>query len=178
MNLQTKIRTNCKTIFAFTLAALLLSAQPVAAQKQEPPVSRETLKVTLPKAKEATLKNGLRVIVLEGYDQVPIFTMQMVILSGGLSDPTDNRGLADFTADLLSEGTKTRTSRQIAEQTASLGATLNADSDLSSFKSTITVSGLVQNVDRALDIFADVIRNPVFPADEVEKYKTRTFAQL
>lgn len=132
----------------------------------------------LPKVKEATLKNGLRVIVLEGYDQIPTFTMQMVILSGGLSDPANNRGLADFTADLLREGTKTRTSRQIAEQIESLGATLNANSDLSSFTTTITSSGLVQNFDSALDIFADVIRNPVFPKEEVEKYKTRTVSQL
>lgn len=178
MNLSKNIRTNYKAIFLFIIAAFLLSTQTITAQKQEPPVNKEVLKVKLPKAKEATLKNGLRVIVLEGYDQVPTFTMQMVILSGGLSDPIDNRGLADFTADLLREGTKTRTSREIAEQIESLGATLNANSDLSSFTTTITSSGLVQNFDSALDIFADVIRNPVFPKEEVEKYKTRIVSQL
>ncbi len=178
MNLQTGIRAKGKRAFAFALVALFLSAQSATAQKQEPPVSRETLKVTLPKAKEATLKNGLRVVVLEGYDQLPTFNMQMVVLSGGLSDPPDNRGLASFTAALLREGTKTRTSLQIAEQMESLGATLNANSDLSSFTTTITSSGLVQNLDRALDILADVIREPSFPADEVEKYKTRTISQL
>jgi len=163
---------------SLALAALLLSAQTVIAQKQVPPISREVLKVKLPKAKEATLKNGLRVIVLEGYDQIPTFTMQMVILSGGLSDPTDNRGLANFTAALLREGTKTRASREIAEQIESLGASLNANSDLSSFTTTVTASGLVQNFDSALDIFADVIREPAFPAGEVEKYKTRAASQL
>lgn len=178
MNLQTKIRIKSKAFLSLALVALLLSAQPVTAQKQEPPISRETLKVTLPKAKEATLKNGLRVIVLEGYDQIPIFTMQMVILSGGLSDPSDQRGLASSTASLLREGTKTRTSREIAEQIESLGARLSADSDLSSFTSTVTASGLVQNFDRAFDVFADVVRNPGFPADELEKYKTRTASQL
>ncbi len=178
MNLQTKIRTKYKKIFAFALVAVLLSAQLVEAQKQVPPVSRETLKITLPRAKEAMLKNGLRVVVLEGYDQLPTFTMQMVILSGGLSDPSDRRGLADFTAALLREGTKTRTSREIAEQVESLGASLNANSDLSSFTTNITASGLVQNFDRALDIFADVIREPIFPAGEVEKYKSRTASRL
>ncbi|MGH9908596.1 MAG: M16 family metallopeptidase, partial [Pyrinomonadaceae bacterium] len=154
-------------------------AGPLAApQKIQPPVSREILKVKLPKAEEATLKNGLRVMVLEGYDQLPTFTMQMVILSGGLSDPPDQRGLASFTAALLREGTKTRTSREIAEQVESLGATLNANSDLSSLTSTVTSSGLAQNFDRVLDIFADVVREPAFPADELEKYKTRTVSQL
>lgn len=151
---------------------------PVAAQKAQPPVSRETLKVKLPKAKEATLKNGLRVVVLEGYNQLPIFTMQMVVLSGGLSDPVDNRGVASFTASLLREGTKTRTSLEIAEQIESLGATFNAHSDLSSFTTTVTSSGLKQNFDRVLDIFADVVREPIFPADEFEKYKTRMISQL
>ena len=178
MNLQTKIRTKYKKIFAFALVAVLLSAQLVEAQKQVPPVSRETLKITLPRAKEAMLKNGLRVVVLEGYDQLPTFTMQMVILSGGLSEPSDQRGLANFTAALLRDGTRTRTSREIAEQVESLGASLNANSDLSSFTTTVTASGLVQNFDRALDIFADVILEPAFLAGEVEKYKTRTASQL
>lgn len=178
MNLPLKLEMKNGRILVFALALLLLSMQTATAQKQEPPVSREPLKVTLPKAKETTLKNGLRVMVLEGYDQVPVFTMQMVILSGGLSDPTDHRGLSDFTASLLREGTKTRTSREIAEQVESLGSTLGANSDLSSFTTTVTASGLVQNFDQALDIFADVIRNPIFPADELEKFKTRTIAQL
>ncbi|MBA3357483.1 MAG: insulinase family protein [Pyrinomonadaceae bacterium] len=178
MNLQTKIRAKCKAFYALALVALLLSAHPIAAQKVVPPVSKETLKVTLPKAKEATLKNGLRVVVLEGYDQLPTFTMQMVILSGGLSDPPDSRGLASFTASLLREGTRTRTSLEIAEQVESLGATLSANSDLSSFTTTVTSSGLAQNLGRVLDILTDVVREPVFPADELEKHKTRTVSQL
>lgn len=71
------------------------------------PVNKEILKVNLPKAQEATLSNGLRVILLENH-RVPTFTMQMVILSGGLSDPADHHGLASFTATLLREGTATR----------------------------------------------------------------------
>jgi len=148
------------------------------ATRVQPPVNKEILKVRLPRAKEATLKNGLRVIVLEGYNQLPTFTMQMVVLSGGLSDPPDRRGLANFTAALLREGTKTRTSREIADQLDSLGATLTTDAGLSSLTSSVTTSGLVKNFDRALDIFTDVIRNPSFPTDELEKYKTRTLAQL
>lgn len=178
MSLQPTIRRKCREVFAFVISGLLLSAHPAPAQRVEPPVSKEILRVKLPKAKEATLRNGLRVIVLEGYDQVPTFTMQMVVLSGGVSDPGDKRGLATFTAALLREGTATRTSSQIAEQIESLGATISAGSDLSSLTSTISSSGLVQNFDGVLDIFADVVRSPGFPAGEVEKYKTRTVAQL
>src|SRR3989449_3769317 len=143
--------------------------------KGRAPVNKEILKVSLPKAQEATLSNGLRVILLENH-RVPTFTMQMVILSGGLSDPADYHGLASFTAALLREGTAKRTSKDIAEQTDTLGALLGTNSGLSSLTSTVTASGLVETMDQTLDIFADVTRNPAFPKDEVEKYKARSLA--
>src|SRR2546430_6665369 len=114
--------------------------------KGRAPVSKDILKVNLPKAEEATLSNGLRVILLESH-RVPTFTMQMVVLSGGLSDPADYHGLASFTAGLLREGTQKRTSKDIAEQVDTIGATLTANALLSSFTSTITTSGLVENFD-------------------------------
>jgi predicted Zn-dependent peptidase len=104
--------------------------------------------------------------------------MQMVVLSGGLADRADYHGLASFTAALLREGTTKRTSKDIAEQTDALGTTLTALSGLSSLTSTVTASGLVENLDQSLDIFADVVRNPSFPQSEVEKYKSRTLQQL
>jgi zinc protease len=145
--------------------------------KGKAPVNKNVLKVKLPKAKEATLPNGLRVILLENH-KVPTFTAQMVILSGGLTDKPDFRGLAVFTATLLREGTAKRTSKDIAEQTDSIGATLTSNSGLSNTTSTVAVSGLVENLDQTFDLLSDVIRNPTFPAEEVEKYKTRALAQL
>jgi zinc protease len=145
--------------------------------KGRAPVNKEILKVNLPKAQEATLSNGMRVVLLENH-RVPTFSMQMVFLSGGLSDPSNMHGLAGFTAALLREGTATRKSKDIAEQMDTLGATLNAGASLSSFTSTVTTAGLVENLDPTLDIFADVVRNAKFPQEEVEKYKQRQIAQL
>jgi zinc protease len=145
--------------------------------KGKAPVNKEVLKVKLPRAEEATLKNGLQVILLPAH-KVPTFNMQLVVLSGGLADKPDYRGLASFTASLLREGTKTRSSKDIAEQVDALGATLGANAGLSSLTSTVSTSGLVENLDQTLDLFADVIRNPTFPQAEVDKYKTRTLAQL
>ncbi|HEX5873089.1 MAG TPA: pitrilysin family protein [Pyrinomonadaceae bacterium] len=145
--------------------------------KGKAPVSKEILKVKLPRAEEATLPNGLRVVLLRS-DKVPTFNMQMVFLSGGLSDKPDYRGLANFTAALVREGTKTRSSKDIAEQVDALGATLTANSGLSSMTSVVSTGGLVENLDQTMALFSDVIRNPIFPQEEVEKYKTRTLAQL
>ena len=145
--------------------------------KGKAPVNKTLLKVNLPKAQEATLANGLRVVVLESH-KVPTFNMQMVVLSGGLADSPDYRGLASFTGGLLRDGTSKRSSKDIAEQIDALGGTITSTSGLSSLTSTVTTSGLIENLDQTLDIFADVVRNPVFPAGEVEKYKARTLAQL
>lgn len=145
--------------------------------KGKAPVNKKLLRVNLPKAQEATLSNGLRVIVLESH-KVPTFNMQMVVLSGGLSDSNDYHGLASFTAGLLRDGTSKRSSKDIAEQIDALGGTIASGSGLSTLTSTVTTSGLLENLDQTLDIFADVVRNPTFPAGEVEKYKSRTLALL
>jgi zinc protease len=147
-----------------------------AVLKGKAPVNKNVLKVKLPKAKEATLPNGLRVVLLES-PKLPTFSMQMVVLSGGLSDPADYRGLASFTATLLREGTPTRSSKDLAEQVDALGATLTANAGLSSLTSTIAASGLIESLDQTFDIFSDVVRNANFPQMEVDKYKSRQLAQ-
>lgn len=148
-----------------------------AVLKNKAPVNKNVLKVKLPKAQEATLANGLRVVLLESH-KIPTFNMQMVVLSGGLADRPDYRGLASFTASLMREGTAKRSSKDIAEQIDALGATLAANSGLSSMTSTVSTSGLVESLEQTLDIFADVVRNPAFPQAEVDRYKSRTLAQL
>lgn len=145
--------------------------------KGRAPVSKEILRVKLPKGQEATLSNGLRVILLENH-RVPTFSMQMVVLSGGLSDPADYHGLASFTAAMLREGTTTRKSREIAEQVDTLGATLTAGSGLANFTTTITTAGLVENFDPALGLFSDIILNAKFAQEEIDKYKARQLQTL
>lgn len=145
--------------------------------KGKAPVNKEILKVKLPRAQEATLPNGLRVVLLPAH-KVPTFNMQMVFLSGGLSDKAEYRGLASFTATLMREGTKTRSSKDISEQVDALGATLSANSGLSTMTSVVAAGGLVENLDQTMALFSDVIRNPIFPQEEVVKYKTRMLAQL
>jgi predicted Zn-dependent peptidase len=166
-----------------TLATALCAAQtPKPATKGlvikgKTPISKEVLKVKLPKAYETKLSNGLQVIVLEQH-KLPTFSMQMIVLSGGLTDAREQHGVAQFTASLLREGTKTRNSKQIAEQVDSLGATLSANSGLSSTDSRVLASGLTENFDQIMELFADVILNPSFPADEFNKLKNRSLAQL
>ncbi len=140
------------------------------------PVNQETLRIKHPRGQEFMLPNGLRVILLERHE-LPTFSMQMIIeTGGGLSDASDHRGLSQMTVSLLREGSARRTSKEISEQLDTLGASFSTEANLQSAYAGITASGLVENLDQTLDIFADVIRHPKFPPDELEKLKTRTIA--
>jgi zinc protease len=101
----------------------------------------------------------------------------MVVMSGGLSDPSDMRGLANATALLMREGTAKHSSRELSEQLDTIGATLNANSGVSSPTSNVSTSGLTENLDQILDLFTEVIRTPKFPTEEVERYKSRAISQ-
>jgi zinc protease len=167
--------------FAVTTAAQVGTGQAEvqttkgAVLKGRAPVNKTILKVKRPKAGEAILTNGLHVMVLES-SRVPTFSMEMVVMSGGLSDPADMRGLANATASLLREGTAKHNSKEIAEQLDTIGASIGANSGLASFTSSVTASGLIENFDQVLDLFAEVVRTPTFPAAEVERYKSRTLS--
>jgi len=173
---------------AVLLAAPILAQAPSGQQQERPsikgavikgkaPVNKEVLKVKLPKPYETKLGNGLQVLVLEDH-KLPNFNMQMVILSGGMADSDQEVGTAQTVATMIREGTKTRSSKQIAEDTDRLAATIFSNASLASITSTVSASGLTDNFDQILDLFADVILNPSFPADELAKLKTRSIGQI
>ena len=182
------IKTLCAS---FSLAALVVTGFAQGggtAQQERPsnkgavikgkaPVNKDVLKVTLPKPFETKLSNGLQVIVLESH-KLPTFAARMVVLKGGLSDDDKMIGVADYAASVLREGTATRNSQQIAEAVDSLGASLDADSGLTSTTTVVKASGLVENYDKIMALFADVILHPSFPADELAKLKERNIGSL
>lgn len=145
--------------------------------KGKAPVNPETLRVKLPRPQTATLANGMQVYLLEDRE-LPTFNLQILIKGGGLVDPADKRGLAMATAGLLDEGTKQRSSREIAEQLATLGASLQTGASPSSGESGLAVSGLSEHFSATLDIMTDVLRNATFPQQEIDKFKTRFASQL
>jgi predicted Zn-dependent peptidase len=141
------------------------------------PVSHEVLQVKLPRPTEHKLSNGLTVLLLERH-KLPTLNLSLWFDSSSLDDPKDLPGLSDFTADMLREGTARRTSKQLAQEVDSLGATLHANSEYGASVTTVTASGFVEDADKILDLMSDVILHPAFPADELDKYKKRQLASL
>jgi zinc protease len=154
------------------------STAPGTILKNRAPVSKEILKVALPKSQEADLSNGVHLIVLEDH-RTPLVTLQMIIDgAGGYYDPASLPGLAGFTATLMREGTASKTSEQISEQLDRLAASVGVGAGLSSPFASVTGSGLTNNLDTVLALMADVLQHPSFPDAEIARYKTRTRAGL
>jgi zinc protease len=143
--------------------------------KGKAPVSTQTLLPKLPKPIEAALGNGLQIVLIEDHE-LPTFTVQLVIDQGSLADPKGKEGLAQAAAVQLRQGTRTRTAEQIAESLDSLGASLGSRSDLGS--TFVMASGLIEHMEATLAIVADVVRNPMFPPNELDQYKQRLISQI
>jgi predicted Zn-dependent peptidase len=179
-------------VLAAVPAALLLASAPSAQGPGAPaapptnavvikgraPVSEETLRVKLPRPREADLPNGLHLMVLEDR-RTPQVTFSLTIPgAGGYMDPDGLAGLASFTAALMREGTTTRTSVQLSEQLETMSATLNVGAGLSSTDASVNGSALTEHLDRLMEITADVLLNPVFAQTELALYKQRSRAGL
>lgn len=122
----------------------------------------------VPAVKRFKMKNGLQVILAESHD-LPVLDFNLIIKAGGAANPKGLAGLADLTANMLDEATKTRGALQIADDVNQLGANLGTGAgwDISH----VTLSSLSKNVDKALAIWADVLLNPTF--DEKEFTRVR-----
>jgi len=148
--------------------------RPEAQREVRPPVGKPVDPV-LPAPVERTLANGLRVIVAKSTD-LPLVTADLTIKSGAALDPAGLAGAASMTADLLTEGTTTRSATQIATEVEGLGAELNAGAGLES--SSLTLNVLPQNLTAGMALMADVALNPKFDAAEVDRVRTQNLDGL
>jgi predicted Zn-dependent peptidase len=141
------------------------------------PVSKEVLRVKLPRPRETKLTNGLTVLVLEQH-KLPTVAFTLWVKTGALADPKELPGLAKATAEMLREGTTHRSSAQLAAEVDGLGATLAASAAFGADASTISASGLSESTDRLLELMSDIVLNPTFPPDEFAIYQRRQVAQV
>jgi len=132
-------------------------------------------KFSLPPIEKTKLSNGLEVWTVR-QTELPIVSMNMVFKTGGTFEAADKSGVSSLTAALLDDGTKTRSALDIANGLQALGASVNAGSGWDS--SSVSMSVLTKNIDAALDIYSDVIVNPIFPETELESIRKRTLGSF
>ena len=132
-------------------------------------------RINLPPVTRVTLANGIRVILME-YRRAPSFTIRAQFPGGESRSPGGKYGLAGLTAELMRKGTQKRTAQQIAEEIDFLGGTLGGGAD--DDRVAVSLSVLSKDSAAGLDLFADVIRRPTFPQDELERERQLLVAAL
>jgi zinc protease len=119
-----------------------------------------------PLAQREVLPSGMVLLVAER-PAVPIVTATLVLQAGAVFDPPTKPGVANLTAIMLSQGTKTRTAPQISEAIEFVGGSLSVESGMDTTR--LTFSVLSKDLDLALDLTADLLTNPTFPPAEFAK---------
>lgn len=158
-------------IFLMTTAALVAQTVDRSKPPQTPPIPG----YKLPPVFETKLPNGMTVVLVED-TRFPLVSARLNFQAGSKFDPKDTPGLAEATASLLNEGTKTRSAKQISEETDSLGGALSGSAGADAL--TVGGNALSDNLVRLLELMADVAINATFPADEVSLYKQNKIQSL
>lgn len=151
--------------FFFLLISLTAPAQKQTPLPKDLPPYGPIKPFTPPAVQASKLPNGLTVWLVPepGFPKVAF----AIAVRGGLAaDPADRPGLADLLGDVLTQGTKARSSRQIAEEMQGAGGDLNASVRADSI--VVTAEVLASRTAPALAVLADVLQNAAFPQDEFE----------
>jgi zinc protease len=135
----------------------------------EPPAAK------FPELQRAALSNGLKV-VLAKRQSVPLVNFNLMVDAGYAADQFAIPGTASLAMNMLDEGTEKRSALEINEELSMLGANLNTRSNLDI--SSVSLSALKNNLNAALDIYADVLLNPAFPENELERLKKERISTI
>ena len=151
------------------------TVNPIGADRSKLPDTGTPPIAKFPDIQETTLSNGLK-IMLAQRSTIPVVNLTMMIDAGYASDQFSTPGTATLALTMMDEGTKKRSSLEINEELANLGATLTTGSNLD--MSTITMSALKANLDQSLNLYADVLLNPAFPESDLERLKKQSIVAI
>ena len=126
--------------------------------------------VKFPDMHYTNLANGLKVVLAERHT-APLVQFALQVDAGYAADKLSAPGTAKLAMNMLDEGTKKRTSLEISDELARLGADLSTSSDLDT--SRVGLSALKANLDASLDLYADVILNPSFPEADFKRLQNQ-----
>lgn len=153
--------------------ALLLVGQVAFGQnefRKAAPKAGPAPKIELGKAEQFTLKNGLKVILVENH-KLPRVSFQLFVDVPPFMEG-DLMGYSDLAGQMLNKGTTTKTKSQIDETVDFMGASLSTSA------TGINGSCLSRYTDKLLGVMSDVLLNPTFPAEEFDKLKKQAISGL
>lgn len=166
MNVRRAAVSCLLSVLLLGLSVPSASAQTTAWPIERMPPPLPPREVRFPPYDIRTLANGMQVITVLHHEQ-PAVTMRLLVRAGGAHDPEKKRGVSLLVSTLLDQGTTTRSAQQIADQIDSIGGVLGTGSgdDFTSISAIV----MKDSFDLAMDLVADLARNPAFAPDEIER---------
>ena len=153
-------------------------AEPARADQppaRTPPVVGTLSALDFPTIERTTLSNGIPVFFARR-TAVPVVRVSINFDAGFSSDPKDALGTQALMLAALDEGTKTRNSVQIAEESERLGANVSVSASID--RTSVGLYAMTANLGLSLDLLSDVVRNPAFAPSEVERVRGQQLAQI
>ncbi len=147
------------------LTMLMLFLGTVTFAQEKPPKGGPPKPFILPKVEEFSLANGLQVVLVP-YGTIPKLLVEVDVKYGNMNETETTQGLADLTADALKGGTKTKTSKQLAETFQGIGGSLNTNATYN--YTFISGDALSEYADQLVTLIAEVTQAPTFPEEEVK----------
>ncbi len=165
-----------RTLLA-SVALLLIMAVPGCTAYRQPPadwaaVPRAAVKLDV---KRKVTGEGLTVLHVKRQN-LPMVVFNLYVRAGAAYEPAELSGLAKLTAALLVEGTKGRTAEQVSREIEYVGAVLGTSAAMD--YSSISLTVLKKDLRVGFDVFSDVLLNPVFPEEEIQRKKKRLLGAL
>jgi zinc protease len=158
-----------------TIASALALAQVRDWPAERPPRPLAARPVSFPPYEIKALANGMQVVVVQQTEQ-PVVSLRLLVRAGAAQDPSDRPGVATMVASLLDQGTTSKSAKQIAESIDYIGGVLGtgAGTDLSYVSSIV----MKDSLDTGLNLLSDVVRNPAFANEELERQKEQVLQGL
>ncbi|HXT00596.1 MAG TPA: pitrilysin family protein [Elusimicrobiota bacterium] len=155
--------------------ALAPSALAAGIDMSKPPAIGPMKSVALPPRVEWRLENGLDVVLVQD-KRLPMVTAILSTPGGEAAVPAEDAGLADAMGELMTDGTATKTSRQVADAAELFGGAISAGAGPDAM--TVEASALSDKADAMFDLLSEVVRSPSFPEAEVALRKSNMQDEL
>lgn len=154
----------------FSIFFLVYGIFSLRAQNQTPPPPGPAPDIQVGQAATFTLKNGLKVFVVEN-PKLPVVSLSLVLDNDPIQQGAKN-GYVEIAGSMMRTGTKSRSKEQLDEEIDYLGASLNASAG------GVSASALKKHLPKLMELTADVVLNPNFKQEELDKLKKQTLSGL
>ena len=129
-----------------------------------------------PKAATKTLSNGLKVFVITDHSEPAVAARLIILSAGSIKDPAGMPGVAEMSANLLTQGTEKRSAREIAEGIDFVGGLLSAQAGRD--VTTVMLDIVKKDFSVGMDLMSDVVLHPAFRTEELDRQRQQVLSGM